>query len=180
MKPLPQLMREYADYHRDWRNRLTHFFGIPLVTFALFVPLGWLRWHYFPEAPCASAAAIFCLGVLIYYFWLDWIVTLTLLPASVALVWAADRVSLLPFSASAGVFTATFVAGWMIQLLGHVIEGRRPALADNVLHIFNAPLFLTVEVLMALGFCEHLSESLKVAPTSPLLQEERVTAAPAA
>lgn len=57
---------------------------------------------------------------------------------------------------SAAVFAAAFVGGWAAQLVGHAIEGRRPALADNVLQIFNAPLFLTAEVLVALGFRSDL------------------------
>jgi uncharacterized membrane protein YGL010W len=72
-------------------------------------------------------------------------------PISVALLWLADRVSLLPWLASVSVFAATFVGGWIIQLFGHVLEGRRPALADNFLQIFNAPLFLTAEVLTLIG-----------------------------
>jgi uncharacterized membrane protein YGL010W len=50
------------------------------------------------------------------------------------------------------VFLAAFLGGWAIQLLGHALEGKRPALADNLLQIFNAPLFLTVEVLLLLGY----------------------------
>ena len=38
-----------------------------------------------------------------------------------------------------------------VQLIGHAFEGRRPALADNLLQIFNAPLFLTAEVVALLG-----------------------------
>ena len=41
--------------------------------------------------------------------------------------------------------------GQLIQLLGHAFEGRRPALFDNLLQVFNAPLFLTVEVMEYLG-----------------------------
>ena len=57
---------------------------------------------------------------------------------------------------SVSVFLATFVLGWIIQLVGHAIEGRRPALADNILQVFNAPLFLTIEVLSLLGFRHDL------------------------
>ena len=49
--------------------------------------------------------------------------------------------------------------GWIFQLAGHAIEGRRPALADNFLQIFNAPLFLTAEVLFLLGFRNDLREA---------------------
>jgi uncharacterized membrane protein YGL010W len=42
--------------------------------------------------------------------------------------------------------------------VGHVIEGRRPALTDNLLQVFNAPLFLTAEATWLLGFRHDLRE----------------------
>lgn len=34
---------------------------------------------------------------------------------------------------------------------GHAFQGRKPALADNLLEIFVAPIFLVAEVFFALG-----------------------------
>src|SRR5262249_51207859 len=136
----------YATYHRDWRNKLTHFVGVPLLTFALFLFLGWLRFAPAPEVPL-TGATLFSLIVLLYYLSLDWWVALLQAPFSLALLGLADRVALWPFAQSLAVFAAAFVGGWAVQLLGHGFEGRRPALADNRLQIFNGPLFLTVEVL---------------------------------
>ena len=33
----------YASYHRDERNRATHFIGIPAIVFAILVPLALAR-----------------------------------------------------------------------------------------------------------------------------------------
>ena len=48
-------------------------------------------------------------------------------------------------------FAILFVGGWILQLVGHVFEGRKPALADNLFQIFVAPIFLAAEVFFALG-----------------------------
>ena len=40
----------------------------------------------------------------------------------------------------------------MVQLVGHVFEGRKPALADNLFQVFVAPIFLCAEVFFALGY----------------------------
>jgi uncharacterized membrane protein YGL010W len=45
-----------------------------------------------------------------------------------------------------------FVGGWALQLWGHVYEGRKPALVDNLFQIFVAPIFLAAEVFFALGY----------------------------
>jgi len=150
MTTLRQQLDSYAAYHRDPRNKATHFFGVPLVTFSLFLALSWFRLWYAPDLPI-TAASLFYLAVSLYYLRLDWSMALLQLPFTLALLVAADRVALWPMGVSVSVFLAAFVGGWIIQLLGHAIEGKRPALADNLLQIFNAPLFLTAEVLFALG-----------------------------
>jgi uncharacterized membrane protein YGL010W len=38
-------------------------------------------------------------------------------------------------------FAVLFVGGWILQLVGHVFEGRKPALVDNLFQIFVAPIF---------------------------------------
>ena len=47
--------------------------------------------------------------------------------------------------------------GWGIQFIGHgVFEGRRPALLDNFLQVFIAPVFVMLEYLFMLGICKDL------------------------
>ena len=72
------------------------------------------------------------------------------LPFTLWLLGLAEETAALPFMTSLYIFFATFVGG--IQLLGHYFEGKRPALTDNLMQIFKAPLFLIVEVLFLLGF----------------------------
>jgi uncharacterized membrane protein YGL010W len=157
MLTLKQQMQSYGAYHRDPRNKLTHFFGVPLVTFALFLFLGWFRFVH-PEVLPITAATLFYAGVLIYYFRLDWAVALIQLPFTLILLLAADWVAKQSMAFSGSAFLTAFVLGWIIQLIGHAIEGRRPALADNILQIFNAPLFLTIEALSFAGFRKDLIE----------------------
>lgn len=154
MLSLSEQMRSYGAYHQDPRNKMTHFFGVPLVTFSLFLFLSWFRFVR-PEVPI-SAATLFYMGVMVYYLRLDWHVAVLQLPFTLMLLVLADWTATIAFSWSASVFLAAFVLGWIVQLVGHAMEGRRPALADNLLQIFNAPLFLTIEVLAALGCREDL------------------------
>jgi uncharacterized membrane protein YGL010W len=157
VKSLAEQLDAYAAYHRDSRNKLTHFLGVPLVTFAIFLFLSWLRFAPLPDVPY-TGATLFYVIVFLYYLRLDWQVALLQAPFTLTLLWLADGVARSPFDESALVFLCTFVGGWVIQLVGHAIEGRRPALADNLLQIFNAPLFLTVEVLHLLGYRADLRE----------------------
>jgi uncharacterized membrane protein YGL010W len=157
MLSLKQQMQSYGAYHRDPRNKLTHFLGVPLVTFSLFLFLGWFRFVH-PEILPITAATLFYLSVCVYYFRLDWAIALIQLPFTLTLLMAADWAAQQSLAFSGTLFLTTFVLGWIIQLVGHAIEGRRPALADNILQIFNAPLFLTVEALALAGLRKDLTE----------------------
>jgi uncharacterized membrane protein YGL010W len=150
-------LNAYAAYHQDVRNKVTHLVGVPLVTFSLFLFLGWFRFVAEPRVPLLSAAAVFYICVLLHYLSLDRVIALAQVPFSLALLYAADRIAVLEnFTVSLAVFVAAFVGGWIIQLVGHAFEGKRPALADNIWQIFNAPLFLTAEVMLLLGIRKEL------------------------
>ena len=58
-------------------------------------------------------------------------------------------------------FAILFVGGWILQLVGHVFEGRKPALADNLFQIFVAPIFLAAEVFFALGYKPRLHAAMR-------------------
>jgi uncharacterized membrane protein YGL010W len=58
-------------------------------------------------------------------------------------------------------FAVLFVGGWIVQLLGHAFEGRKPALADNLFQIFIAPIFLCAELFFALGYKPKLHAAVQ-------------------
>jgi len=62
------------------------------------------------------------------------------------------------------VFAIFFIGGWVFQLVGHVWEGRRPALADNLFQAFIGPMFIMAEVLMALGLKQDLKAAIDGTP----------------
>ena len=156
MLTLREQMQSYGAYHRDPRNKMTHVLGVPLVTFSLFLFLGWFRFVHARGLPI-TAATLFYLGVLVYYFRLDRGIAMIQLPITLPLLILADWVAQEPLLYSGTVFLATFIGGWIVQLIGHAIEGRRPALADNILQVFNAPLFLTIEALALAGLRRDLT-----------------------
>lgn len=155
MKSLAEQVASYEAYHRDPRNKLTHFVGVPLVTYSILHFFGWLRFVHDPNGPF-TGGTVFYAVVFIYYLALDWKVALLQAPFTLTLLWLSDGIARWPFKESLAVFVAAFVGGWVIQLVGHAFEGRRPALADNFMQLFNAPLFLTTEVMQALGFAKDL------------------------
>lgn len=150
MQSLEQQMAFYAAYHQDARNKATHFVGVPVIMLSLFIPLAWLRVDI--AGVPLTAAMVFALVALVYYFMLDVPLGLGMALITGALVWLGHQIAGLGAAAAWAWFAALFVGGWILQLVGHGFEGRRPALADNLFQIFVAPIFLCAEIFFALGY----------------------------
>ena len=154
MKTLEDQMSLYAAYHQDGRNKATHFIGVPAIMLSLFIPLSWIRLEV--GGVTLTAAMLFAAIVLIYYFVLDVPLALAMLVVTALLVFLGQRIADLGTAQGWAWFAALFVGGWILQLVGHVFEGRKPALADNLFQIFVAPIFLMAEVFFALGYKPEL------------------------
>lgn len=150
MQTLEQQMSFYAAYHQDARNKATHFAGVPMIIFGLFIALGWARLEV--GGVTLTAAMLLAAVVLAWYFLLDVPLALAMLVVNAGLLYLADLVSVQPLGTGIVYFLVFFGGGWVIQLVGHVFEGRKPALVDNFFQIFVAPIFLAAEVFFALGY----------------------------
>ena len=146
MKNIEEQMSTYAAYHQDPRNKATHFVGVPVIVLSLFIPLAWLR------LGDVSAAVVLAAAVILYYLVLDVPLGLAMLVVFAALAWLGEWIALHGAAVGWSWFAALFIGGWILQLVGHVFEGRRPALADNLFQIFVAPIFLAAEVFFTLGY----------------------------
>lgn len=148
-------MAMYTAYHRDFRNRLTHFVGVPSIAFSLLVPLAWLG-LFDIGFYTVSAATLFAGAVMAFWIASNVPLGLTTTIVYLPLIFIADAVAGLDRTTGWIIFAIFFVGGWIIQLVGHAFEGRKPALVDNIVQIFIAPVFLVTEIAVALGLCGEL------------------------
>ena len=155
MKSLEEQMATYSAYHQDARNRATHFAGVPIIILALFIPLAWLR------IEPVSAGMVLAGVLVLYYLALDVALGLGMLVVFGVLLGAGERIAALGAVQGWAWFAVLFVGGWILQLVGHVYEGRRPALVDNLFQIFVAPIFLCAEVFFALGYKPELHSAVQ-------------------
>lgn len=151
-------MAMYSSYHRDPRNRATHFVGVPAIAFSLLVAMARL------DLGAISLATLFVAAVAVFYLWLDWRLGLPTVAANLPLLalaeWSAGQ------SAAFGwtLFLVCFAGGWAFQLWGHAMEGRKPALLDNLVQALIAPIFLVSEVAFALGLRRDLKSAVAARP----------------
>ena len=159
MKTLAEHMAFYGCYHRDRRNRLTHFVGVPAIIFAVLIPLslGTVTLGGFDATP----AMIWAVVMTLYYIKLDVAIGLAMGLLFVPLLWAAGAVAAHGTLPALEIFAAVFVAGWIVQLIGHWFEGNKPALTANLFQTLVSPIFLTAELFFALGLKHGLQEEVE-------------------
>ena len=150
MKRIEEHLAHYAAYHRDRRNIATHFFGIPLIVFAVVLALAVAA---FPVGGVAvSLAAVASVIACAYWAWLDaafgaaMAITLFLMCAA-----ASEITARVPDAGVLALSAAIFAAGWALQFWGHRFEGMKPAFYDDVRQLLIGPLFVCAEVFFLFG-----------------------------
>lgn len=162
MRDANQLLTQYAAYHRDRRNIMTHFIGVPLIVFSVVLALaqiyiggihaGWIG--------IAVASA--------YYIWLERAIGSTL---TIFLIGCGVVSSFISMQTGVGVALiialVIFVVGWVIQFIGHKFEGMKPAFVDDLMGLVIGPVFVTAEVFFLLGGKRELQHYIeaRVGPT---------------
>ncbi len=164
--------RLYATYHQNPITRYTHFVGVPLIIFSLMVLLGFIH-LVIPGVIDITLAGLATVVLLLYYYYLNWRLALVLTVIFIVLLWFADLVSRVgPTRVALWTFVITFVLGWALQLVGHLIEGKRPAFIDNFWLALTAPLFLTAELFFLTGRMQKLKAQIEEATPPPEQQIE--------
>lgn len=151
MKTLQDQLAQYAAYHRDRRNIATHFVGIPMIVVAVATLLAR---PVLAEAGgiALSPATLVTLAVALYYLRLDLRYGAAMAVLLALALWFAQAWAAASTTAWLSLGIGLFVAGWIIQFVGHVFEGRKPAFVDDIVGLVIGPLFVVAE----LGFLAGL------------------------
>ena len=149
MKPLTDHLAQYAAYHRDRRNLVTHLVGIPLIVVAVTTLLGR------PSIAVAGIALSPALGLGIvavaFYVALDLRFGAAMAVFLGASVWIGQAFAAQSTTVWLTTGLGLFVVGWAVQFVGHHYEGRKPAFVDDLVGLLIGPLFIVAEVAFALG-----------------------------
>jgi len=160
--------RFYGQYHQSKATLYTHLAGIPLILFGLMVLLGFVK-IIIPDVLSTNLAYIATIVLLVYYFRLNWRLSLCLLPIFALMLWISSLISFAgPTRFALWVFFITFVVGWILQITGHLIEGRKPAFMDSVTQALIAPLFLVAEVFFMAGKMPALRDEMHGEKNGPV------------
>ena len=159
MKNLTDHLSQYAKYHRDERNILTHYAGIPLIVIAIF---GLLWWPLFSLAGISiTPALLLFIASALFYFRLDLRFGLVMLLFSGSCFAIAGYLAAQPTTLWLSSAIALFVVGWVLQFIGHYFEGKKPAFVDDLIGLFVGPLFIIAELGFKLGLRKPLQHDIE-------------------
>ncbi|MDO9236980.1 MAG: DUF962 domain-containing protein [Aquabacterium sp.] len=157
MKTLADQLSQYANYHRDHRNIWTHFIGIPMIVASVCIMAA--RPNLLATAPWLTPASVLSALAALYYLRLDLRYGLVLSTFLVACLAGADMLNSFGSVTALSVGAGMFIAGWIIQFIGHYFEGRKPAFIDDAIGLAIGPVFVVAE----LGFLIGLRRDLEAA-----------------
>ena len=160
------LLTLYADYHRDRRNIVTHFIGVPMIVFGVGVLLA--------RPSLSIGSATLTPASLVYLATALWYLTRGELLLGLATTLGVGLLIHLAHKVNGGSVASWlawgvgfFVVGWIIQFIGHYYEGRKPAFADDIIGLLVGPMFVVLELLALLGCFKPLIARIesRVGPT---------------
>ena len=160
MRTATELLAQYAEYHRDRRNIVSHFIGVPMIVFGVGVLLA--------RPALAAGGQSVSLAWLVFALVAAWYLTrgnavlgLAVSVAVGALLWLGHQVA----GGSVPVWLAWgagfFAVGWLIQFVGHWYEGKKPAFVDDIIGLLVGPMFVVAEAMFLFGWNKPLHSEIE-------------------
>jgi uncharacterized membrane protein YGL010W len=137
-RKVDQLLAHYGSSHTHPTNELIHFVAIPLIMLSL---CGLL----FALHPWAAYA--FIAASMAYYARLSSVFFISMC------VWSAVIIALVHAMGSHVLVAsvAIFVGAWIMQFIGHKIEGKKPSFFEDLQYLWVGPIFVLSKAFIKLG-----------------------------
>ncbi len=160
MRTATELLTRYAEYHRDRRNIVSHFIGVPMIVFGVGVLLA--RPAFAAAGQSLSLAwIVFALAAAWYLTRGNAVLGLAVSAAVGVLLWLGQQVAGGSVPAWLAWGVGFFAVGWLIQFIGHWYEGRKPAFVDDTIGLLVGPMFVVAEALFLLGWNKPLHSEIE-------------------
>ena len=138
MSVLTRLLESYEKNHQNPINEAIHIIAIPLIMFSI---LG-----------MTAAFDIFLEYILVgivFFYYLKLSKTAALLMLVWLLIYLGLVILLKPYIIEISILLFAF--GWILQFLGHFIEGKRPSFFEDLRYFLIGPLFVVQKVISKFG-----------------------------
>jgi uncharacterized membrane protein YGL010W len=147
MRRIDELLEEYGESHQNHTNKLIHWICVPAIFFSIVgliysIPPGFLADSLPFLGSFANWATLALIVVLIYYVSLSAPLTLGMLFFSALCLAIANFLSI-SFPGKLWLISlGVFVIAWIVQFIGHKIEGKKPSFFKDVQFLLIGPAWL--------------------------------------
>lgn len=154
MRKIDRLFAEYAESHRNPNNKLIHWICVPLIFWTIlgfisYVPSPNIYLKYFGFLSIASALAL--IFVTIFYLRLSWRIALIMIFIMLLMEHFVSLANVTFGKKSWILFLAVFIVTWILQFIGHKIEGRKPSFLKDLQFLLIGPIWLLHFILKKIG-----------------------------
>jgi uncharacterized membrane protein YGL010W len=154
MRKIDLLFAEYAESHRNATNKLIHWICVPLIFWTILgfislIPSPHFCASYFGCISLVSLIAVIL--VTLFYLRLSLLIGFIMIFAMLLMEHLAYAVNIHFGNQSWIVFLAVFIITWILQFVGHKIEGKKPSFLKDLQFLLIGPIWLLSFVLKKLG-----------------------------
>lgn len=158
MSALETHLSNYAAYHQNKTNVATHILGIPIIVLAVTILTS--RPIIIAGPVILAPSMLLALLAGLFYFRLDLRFGMAMAVCLALAVWCGLAVASGSTSSWLAIGLGAFLAGWVIQFIGHYYEGRKPAFLDDITGLLIGPLFVAAEIAILLGLRPDLRSAM--------------------
>lgn len=140
MRSLAQWLADYGESHQHPINQKIHQVAVPGI-FLSVVGLVWSIPSINLLGTTVNWVWVAAMPIWLFYFRLSLSVFLMMLGftlACISLIWSLDLMQLPVFLIS----LTGFASLWLLQFIGHKIEGKRPSFLDDLVYLLIGPIWV--------------------------------------
>lgn len=154
MRKIDLLFAEYAESHRNSTNKLIHWICVPLIFWTILGFISLIPAPHFcaPYFGCTSLVSLIAvILVTLFYLRLSLLIGFIMIFAMLLMEHLAYAVNIHLGNKSWMIFLAVFIITWILQFVGHKIEGKKPSFLKDLQFLLIGPIWLLSFILKKLG-----------------------------
>ncbi|SHF96959.1 Uncharacterized membrane protein YGL010W [Microbulbifer donghaiensis] len=151
MRSAEQWFAEYGESHQNPTNKAIHWIAVPVI-YATVVGLLWAvpQPAFMAEIPWLNWAVVALAPTLLFYLAMSFPLALGMAAISVVCLWGWSVVERLGISVWQTAL-ALFVLMWILQFVGHHIEGKKPSFFKDLQFLLIGPAWVIGFIYRMLG-----------------------------
>lgn len=154
MRKIDLLFAEYAESHRNSTNKLIHWLCVPLIFWTILGFISLIPSPHFcaPYFGCISLVSLIAvILVTLFYLRLSLLIGFIMIFAMLLMEHLLYGVNIHFGNKSWLVYLIVFVITWILQFVGHKIEGKKPSFMKDLQFLLIGPIWLLSFILKKIG-----------------------------